>query len=200
MEQYKKLTIASYDENAEFYSQKHKNLFDLYRRDEFKRFIEFIQGKNILDLGSGNGEHADYFRKNGFIVTCVDLSDKMIELCKGKGLNAFVMDIENLEFDDNLFDGIWAVTSLLHVPKPKLFVVIDKLHKILKDKGILYVCVKEGEGERVIESVGDSKRFFSFWKEDELLKVFEKHFSLVEFKRVVLGNRTFLEFFFRNSS
>jgi len=55
------------------------------------------------------------------------------------------MDIENLEFQDEIFDGIWAATSLLHIPKANLNKVIKKLNKILKDEGILHISVKEGK-------------------------------------------------------
>ena len=149
-------------------------------------------------MGCGSGGHSYYFSKQGLDVVAVDLSEEMIRLCKEKGFNAFVMDIEDLKFENESFDGIWAVTSLLHIPKFKLPAVIEKLYDILKNKGILYVCVKEREGERLIEDKdSDSKRFFAFWKERELLKLFEKKFNLIEFGKSKLGHTVFLNFFFR---
>jgi len=200
MERYKEETINSYNRNAKEFSKQFQELTDVKRRYEFQRFISLLSGKEILDLGCGSGDHSDYFANQGLNVTCIDISDEMIKLCKEKNLNAFVMDIENIEFQDNSFDGIWTVTSLLHIPKSKLSAVIDKLHKLIRDKGILYVCVKEGKGEGMIKDKElETQRFFSFWEKDELLKLFEKKFSLIESGKTKLGYTTFLHFFFKKT-
>lgn len=197
MDKYKEETINSYNRNAKEFSKKFQELMNIEKRYEFKKFISLLFGKEILDLGCGAGDHSDYFVKQGLRVTSIDISKEMIEICKGKKLNAEIMDIEDLKFEDNTFNGIWAVTSLLHIPKSKLPLVIDKLHKILKNKGVLYVCVKEGKGEGLIkDKEQNSQRFFSFWEKEELLKLFEGKFSLNEFKKVKLGHTIFLEFFF----
>ncbi len=198
---YKKQTIESYNQNTEELSEKFKELMDLNRRYEFQRFIDLLKGKKILDLGCGSGDHSLYFKENGLDVTAIDLSEEMIKLCKEKGLDAFVKDIENLDFEDKSFDGIWAVTSLLHIPKSNLKSVIKKLNLILKDGGILYVCVKEGKGEDLVEDKsGNTSRFFAFWKEEELMKLFEDYFVLIENKKVQLKNTVFLQVFFRKRS
>lgn len=194
---YKEITIESYNQNAKELSEKFKELMDVNRRYEFQRFIGLVKGKKILDLGCGSGDHSIYFKEQGLDVTAIDLSEEMIKLCKEKGVNAFVKDIENLDFEEKSFDGIWSVTSLLHIPKSKLKSVIEKLNLILKDEGILYVCVKEGEGERLIEDKsGNTSRFFAFWKEEELIKLFEDYFVLIENKKVQLKNTVFLQAFF----
>ena len=200
MEEYKKETIKSYNKNAKNFSEKFKKLMDLKRRHEFQRFIELLSGDKILDLGCGSGAHSYYFSSKGLNVTSIDISEEIINLCKEKGLNAFVMDIEDLKFEDDSFDGIWAVTSLLHVPKPKITAVINKIYKILRKEGILYICVKEGEGEGLIKDKdSDSRRFFAFWKKEELLELFKENFNLIEFGKTRLGNIVFLGGFFRKA-
>ncbi len=197
---YKEKTIEAYNQNAKELSKKFKKLMDLKKRYEFPRFIDLLKGKKILDLGCGSGDHSLYLKNKGLNVTSIDLSKEMISLCKKKGINALKMDIENLKFDEKSFDGIWAVTSLLHVPKLKLKKVVEKLNLILKDKGILYVCIKEGKGEELIEDKSrNTKRFFSFWKEEEIKKLFEENFSLIEIKKTKLKNTVFLKAFFRKS-
>ncbi|MAH42546.1 hypothetical protein CL614_02370 [archaeon] len=197
---YKEHTIISYDKHAELFVDKFKGLLDIVRRDEFPKFIDLIPGKKILDLGSGGGDHAQYFSTKGLDVTCIDLSSKMIDLCKAKGLKSFVMDIEDLKFKNESFDGIWAVTSLLHVEKHNLPRVIVKLHDILRNNGILYVCVKEGTGEKIIPDKKDKTgRFFTFFSKDELLELFEDRFELLEFGKTPVGKTIFLEAFFKKS-
>ncbi|MBW2999729.1 class I SAM-dependent methyltransferase [Candidatus Woesearchaeota archaeon] len=199
MEEYKEKTIESYDKYAKEHSEKFKELMDIERRGEFKKFIKLLPGKKVLDLGCGSGDHSLYFSQQGMDVVCIDLSEGMIKLCKEKGLKAFVMDIEELEFEDNSFDGIWAVTSLLHVPKSKIQDVIKKLNQILTNNGILFVCVKEGEGERLVDDKyeGDTKRFFVFWEEEEFLNEFKEYFELIETWKVELRKSTFLHVLFK---
>lgn len=198
---YKKKTIESYNQNAKELSEKFKDLMDLNRRSEFQRFIDLLKGNKIIDLGCGSGDHSLYFKERGLDVTAIDLSEEMIKLCKEKEIKAFVKDIEDLDFQDKCFDGIWAVTSLLHITKSNLKDVIKKLNLILKDEGILYVCVKEGEGEYLIEDKsGNTSRFFAFWKEDEFINLFEDYFVLIENKKVQLKNTIFLQAFFRKKS
>jgi len=199
MDDYKEETIKSYDKHAVEFSEKFKALLELERRKEFPDFLAAIPGKRVLDLGCGSGDHAAYFMEEGCDVTCVDLSEKMIDICKERGLDAEVMDIENLRFDDDSFDGVWAVTSLLHVPKDKFTDVVSKLHRILAPGGILFVAVKDGDGEGMINDKNhpETKRFFSFWKKEELSVFFEDKFSLIDYDKITLGTRVFLHFMFK---
>jgi len=153
----------------------------------------------IWGVGCGDGEHGAYFMEKGFDVVGIDLSDSFLEMARKKSLNTLKMDLEDLKFNDNSFDGIWAVTSLLHVPKSKINKVLGKLSDVLKSDGILYVCVKEGKGEKFVIDKEDSstKRFFAFWKKDEFLDFTEAYFNLLDFTEVKVKNTTFLEFLFR---
>ncbi|MBD3318935.1 methyltransferase domain-containing protein [Candidatus Woesearchaeota archaeon] len=198
---YKQPTMDSYNQNAELLAAKFGRLTDLSRRTEFPRFMELIPGKRVLDLGCGAGDHAAYFQSQGLEVTCVDLSDEMVRLCREKGLDARVMDIENLTFDDGSFDGVWAVTSLLHIPKQRLPAVISQLYGITKDDGMLYVCVKEGDGERMVpDKFANTERFFSFWKEKELNGIIAPYFSPIETCHVDVKGTVFLQTFYRRNS
>lgn len=198
---HKEKNIESYNKHVKYFSEYFKKLFDLHKREEFQKFEKIIQGKEILDIGCGSGDHAIYFQEKGFNIKCIDLSNKMIELCKSKGLNASIMDIEDLNFNDETFDGIWAVTSLLHIEKTKVPKVIKKLHDILKPRGILYVCIKEGSGEELIKDKHDptTERFFAYWEKQELLDILENHFDLIEFKQEKIGKTNFLQFFLKKN-
>lgn len=58
------------------------------------------------------------------------------------------------------FDGIWACASLLHVPKAELNDVLQRLKHAAKRGGILFVSLKEGDGERLSED----GRYFSYFR------------------------------------
>ena len=198
-EDYKKITIESYDKHAKKFAKKFEKLFDLQRRKEFGEFIENIKGDKVLDLGCGAGDHSLYFQSKGLRVTAIDLSSGMIDICKSKGLDAKIMDMENMNFKAQSFDGVWAVTSLLHVPKKNIGKVIKKLYSILKKDGLLYIVLKEGVGEGMKEdNEGKRDRFFAYWRKKEFLDIVNPFFELVNFRKVKLDSkRTFLELLLR---
>ena len=84
MEKYKEENMKSYNKHAKFFSEKFKDLLNLEERSEFRRLMELIKGKEILDIGCGDGGDASYFKEEGFNVTCIDISEKFIEMCKKK--------------------------------------------------------------------------------------------------------------------
>ena len=63
--------------------------------------------------------------------------------------------------DQNIYDGIWACASILHLSKNDLFLVFHKMNKALKENGIIYTSFKYGEfeGER-------NGRYFTDFTED----------------------------------
>lgn len=167
---FKKTTITSYDETAHDYETLVKSFEILPQLEIFAEMID--SGGTILDLGCGPGQHSKYFCDLGFKVTGIDLSEKMISLAKSKyrTIDFQVMDIENLEFKNNRFDGIWASASLLHIEKSKFTKVLFNLKDILKDNGILYISLKIGFGERMIhdDRYYSVLKFFSFFQFAEI--------------------------------
>jgi SAM-dependent methyltransferase len=73
-----------------------------------------------LEIGAGTGNDGLYFQNNGLDVTCTDLSPDMVNLCREKGLKAYVMDFLSLDFPPGSFDAIYALNCLLHVPTREL--------------------------------------------------------------------------------
>ncbi|PIN88824.1 hypothetical protein COU60_05365 [Candidatus Pacearchaeota archaeon CG10_big_fil_rev_8_21_14_0_10_34_76] len=201
MEDYKRINLDSYEENAETFEKYFKGLFDLDGRVEFKKFINFLHnGDKILDIGCGGGDHSLWFKEQGLDVTALDFSPKMVEFTRKKGVNAVVMDLENMSFEDNEFNGIWAVTSLLHTPKEKMNSVIRKMSEILKPEGVLFIALKEGVGEKLLmdNHNPDTKRFFVFWKEDEIKNYFGEFFEVIESWIEKTGQTDYINVFFRN--
>lgn len=200
-DEYKRITADSYNRHAASHAKRFEGLFDLQRRDEFKLFMQCLKGRRVLDLGCGAGEHAAYFAGKGLDVTAIDISPAMIVLAKERSpaLDARVMDMERLDFPANTFDGVWAVTSLLHLPKKNVPAVIESVAGVLKDNGILYVCMKEGTGEGLEQDRHDSgtQRYFAYWRRDELKAVLEPRFGVYVDRLTPVGDRRFLELLVR---
>lgn len=104
----------------------------------------------ILDFGCGSGRDTKYFLSQGYQVDAVDGS---IELCKlaseYTGIevkHAFFNELAEME----QYDGIWACSSILHLPLEELADVMRKMVAALKDNGIIYTSFKYGNfsGER----------------------------------------------------
>lgn len=105
---------------------------------------------HILDFGCGSGRDTKYFLEQGCRVTATDGS---IELCKAAGKYTGI-PVKHMLFQElneiNIYDGIWACSSILHLPLPELENVLHRMAAALKEKGIIYTSFKYGtyEGER----------------------------------------------------
>ncbi|HLF53556.1 MAG TPA: class I SAM-dependent methyltransferase [Candidatus Nanoarchaeia archaeon] len=157
-------------------------------------FIKRLPGREVLDLGSGPGRDALLMKERGLNPLCFDISRKMIELCKQKGLRAQIGDLEALPFKDNAFDGVLACTSLLHMPKSNLPAALSDINRILKSRGQFYLNMKEGDFEGFIESdkYPGMERFFSLYSDEELRRFLSNYFKIECAFRESLGDATFL--------
>ena len=198
---YKEITKASYDQNAEAFDKYFQKSFDeVVGHSAAQEFLKLKPGPIMLDLGSGPGNHAKFFADQGFDVTCLDISEPLLEKCREKGLRTIQADLENLHLPNEQYDWIWAYASLLHVPRRKIPRLIKELSKTLKPNGLLAIAVKEGRGQKyeVNKNFEDVKRWFVYFSKEELERLVEPYFEIVYFNRsVVSGKATFLHFFLR---
>jgi SAM-dependent methyltransferase len=168
-----KITIESYNKTAEEY-YKIVSSFELL--PELEIFINKVKKNgNILDLGCGPGHHSRVFEHNGFNVQGIDLSTEMIAIAKKEvsGANFQVMDILDLNLEKELFDGIWASASLLHIPKKNLKSVLKQLKSALAKEGVLYISLKKGEGSEVLEDnrYGGVDKYYVYYQLEEIDKI-----------------------------
>src|SRR3989344_6786046 len=190
------VTRALYEKYAYMFEEQDKRYPFNDFIDDADIFMRFLQGKKILDLGSGPGRDSQFFKERGLNPLCLDISQEMIKLCQEKGLETQVGDLEKLPFEDSSFDGVWAYTSLLHVPKIKFSKILSKINNILIPQGIFYLGMKEGNFEGMVKSekYGESERFFSLYRDLELRKILSDFFDIVHFSKVELGEAVFLNY------
>lgn len=115
------------------------------------RFINKLKkGSYILDFGCGSGRDTKYFLERGFKVTAIDGS---VELCKFASKLTGI-EVKHMYFQElsevEAYDGIWACSSILHLPYADLVDVMQKMVTAVKKQGIIYTSFKYGtfEGER----------------------------------------------------
>ncbi len=67
----------------------------------------------------------------------------------------YQMNFEDMEFED-VFDGIWACGSLIHIPKNEMPEILGRIHDALCSDGILYISVK-----KEIQKDSSGERYFA---------------------------------------
>jgi SAM-dependent methyltransferase len=79
--------------------------------------IAAARPRRVLEVGCGWGELADWIaRDTGAEVIATDLSPHMVELARERGVDAGIVDVQDLPFDDDGFDVVVAAWMLYHVP------------------------------------------------------------------------------------
>ncbi|MBU0470284.1 MAG: class I SAM-dependent methyltransferase [Nanoarchaeota archaeon] len=188
MKDYKKINQVVYDRFAEDFEQSTKDYLQEHLLNDAELFIKNLSGKRILDIGSGPGRDSLYFKQQDLQPVCIDLSPEMIRRCKEKGLDAYVMDIEQLNFKESSFDGAWAYTSLLHLPKTKLPGILKEISRILTDEGMFYLGMKEGSFEGFKEGrYPGYEYFFTKFTGKELKEILSSEFEVIHFSKVITG-------------
>ena len=80
----------------------------------------------------------------------VDAIDGAEEICKKAskitGTNVRQMLFQELN-EISKYDGIWACSSILHLPKAELKTVFEKMLRALKDNGVIYTSFKYSDFE-----------------------------------------------------
>lgn len=136
-------------------------------------------GNHVLDVGSGTGMLAKWLHDKGFDVLCIDPSSEMVRRCKEKGLNILQVSLQSY-VPDSQFSMIFAILSLIHVPKAEFSSQIIKLANALPPNGILFLGMLEGNDEGVFED-GKYPRFFAYYTAEEILTKTKPYFIKLDY-------------------
>jgi len=128
-------------------------------------FLEKLaKGSTILDFGCGSGRDTKVFLEKGHLVEAVDGSEELCRLAgEYTGIQVRHMLFQELDAVEK-YDGIWACSSILHLPKAELFEVMKKMRTALKDEGIIYTSFKYGDFEGMRNG-----RYFTDMTEDSFV-------------------------------
>ena len=141
-------TLDFYNKNAETFVSGTVSVDFKETQDKFLNRLK--PGDSILDFGCGSGRDTKYFLKSGFQVDAIDGSSELCKIASDyTGLEVKQMLFQELD-SIGKYDGIWACSSILHLPKKELKLVLRKMGTALKENGIIYTSFKYGEfeGER----------------------------------------------------
>ena len=156
-------TIDYYNLNAENFIENTQNVDMHLAQDKFLHLLN--EGAAILDFGCGSGRDTKYFLDKGCQVTATDGS---AELCR-RASSFTGIEVQEMLFQEldeiETYDGIWACSSILHLPKLELLPVICKMCMALRDGGVIYTSFKYSDFEGVRNG-----RYFTDFTEDSFKK------------------------------
>lgn len=144
-----------------------------------------INGNHVvLDIACGKGTTAFFLaREYDCRVIGIDLSDKMISLCKGRtegeevtGRVSFLLgDGENLPFSDSSFDTVISECSLSLLPNKEI--AARDIGRVLKSGGKLVMTdiILNGEVSNELRSqVGFACCLAGAWQAEEYINLFKR--------------------------
>ena len=114
-----------------------------------------------------------YFLEHGYRVDAVDGSAKLCRIASEfTGIQVHQMLFQELQ-EKEMYDGIWACASVLHVPKIELANILQKMCNAVKVGGIIYTSLKASE-------VGD----FFVISQKKFRRICEKYLGIVHRENV----------------
>lgn len=112
--------------------------------DKLSEKLSLPQNSLVLDAGCGEGNVAIHLAKeSGLLIKGVDLLDFSVQKAKEKaeklGLKNratfYLMDYSKLDFESNMFDGLYTMETLVHAVNYKR--ALKEFYRVLKPKGKL---------------------------------------------------------------
>jgi ubiquinone/menaquinone biosynthesis C-methylase UbiE len=95
-----------------------------------------VKPRRVLEVGCGMGELAARLQTElGVELIAIDLSPRMVELTRARGVDAQIGDVQQLPFADGTFDVVVAAWMLYHVPD--LDRALDEIRRVLRPGGRL---------------------------------------------------------------
>jgi SAM-dependent methyltransferase len=167
-----------------------------------KKFLSIVKQENkntLLELGAGAGYDSLFFKENRINVIAIDLSKEMVKKCIEKNIEAYELDFYNLSSLNKKFDCIYAINTLLHVPKNDLSKVLAEINFVLNPNGLFYMGLYGGndiENELSYSDIPDIPRFFAFHSEKYLKTLLEQHFKILSFEHIKIEDRGQIEVFY----
>ena len=136
--------------------------------------------RHVLEVGGGEGELAERVLKElGAEVIGIDQSEAMVEIQRGKGIDARVGDATRLPFADGEFDLAIAAWMLYHVPD--LDRTVAELARVLRPGGVLVAVTNALDHLIELSELARRNAMDDFtFRSDTGDEILRRHFAAVE--------------------
>ena len=125
----------------------------------FKKVAPPETHKQILDIGAGDGTETNLLEEVGYEVIGITYGRENIRYALKKYEIMLVeMDMHDLKFPDEHFDGIFTVQSFEHAFAPWL--VIIEMRRVLRDGGIVLIDVPDANDQAMLDTIWHTNVLF----------------------------------------
>lgn len=163
-------TLDYYNNNAQEFIER---TFNTLVSENLTNFVKNLPSNaRVLDAGCGSGRDSQHFLSLGFDVTAFDASEQLAKLASAKiNHQVHTLTFEQIPWRQE-FDGVWAMASLLHLPKSDMPKSLERCLLALKPNGTLFASFKSIGSSAVEQGVDEMGRFFSYYSANEIKEIF----------------------------
>ena len=192
-------TIRTYDAIHDLYDAETRDFWEKFPATTVREFVSRLHGKDVLNLGSGPGRDSLILREQGLSVTCIDGSKEMVEMTSRLGFKSIQADLRDLDLAE-LYDGIWAYSSLIHLTYDESKELLEKIHNLLRPGGILFLGLIEGKGYETRNVANSSyTRYFEYYDENKVESLLHGTGMKIVYRDAFRpGNHTYLNYIMKN--
>ena len=173
------------------------NIKNIDLDEPLKKYLNLINGNNVLDLGIGQGKCSIDLANHGYNVTGVDLSNASFEACKNTTINFVKDDIRRYKIEKNKYNLIISRCVLHFLHKDDVFKIIKHIKEGLAFGGLVYISVfsisdpsiKRKESNPDCEMLNNNiiynkseNTYMSYYTKKEILNLFE------DFKTIMISD------------
>ncbi len=180
-------TLKVYDEYADTYLEtvtRHSQSNPEKARIKKENLQQFLKESfnslpprnQIFEIGSGDGENAEFLSSLNFRVVASDVSEGFIKVVQNRGMSCRKFNVLKDDFDRK-YDGALAWRVFVHFTKEDLKVALQKIFSTLRPGGIFVFNVlntvdHDNQEGAWVDFEGDYhmgiERYFNYYKEEEV--------------------------------
>lgn len=170
------IAVDTYNKIAQEYDKEFGN--DYSDTPYVDKFLNYLEGKKVLDIGCGVGNLTKYIMDKGFNVEGIDLSKEMLNIAKQKysDIKFYEMNMKEITLRKK-YDGIMLAYSLFHLTKKEVIEVLPKYYDLLNSNGKILLILQYGQGERIVDEPLKEglKIFINYYSQDEIIEILKNN-------------------------
>ena len=135
--------------------------------------------KRVIEVGGGPGELAARIGGElGCEVVMLDISPRMVELARKRGVDARVGDVQSLPFSEGTFDCAVAAWMLFHVPD--VDAGLRELARVLQHGGRLVATTNSIDHLTELREIAGTARWKRVFTRENGAEIIGRHFDRVD--------------------
>lgn len=152
-------------------------------KEVLARTVEARAPRSVLEVGPGTGDLAERLMEGGIRgYRAIDISPRMVELARRRGVQAEVGDVQALPFADGQFDCVVAAWMLYHVPN--LDLGLSEIERVLMPGGCLIAATNSVKHLQELWSLVGHERWDLPFTAENGREILLRHFADVSARQV----------------